>query len=291
MLVYDSHELFVEAGAVAHLPGIAKSAIRFLEGAISRRADAVITVNQSIADRLRVMYGIHPIVVMNVPDVAAMPEGHRLRETLGLGDRQIVIYHGALSPGRGVEELVAAARLLAPEVAVVLIGDGELYGRLATQAERPELNKRLYVLPAVPLEDVLDWIHDADVGVVAFQAVDINNTLGTPNKLYDYLTCGIPAVVSDFPEMRRIVEVAGAGVTCDPRSPGSISEGIRALLAPDAMAREQRRDRIRAVAADRFSWAAESGRFTDAYQQLAARRNPIASGGLGGPPRAASGAK
>lgn len=270
-LVYDSHELFLEAGAIAHLPGFAKSMLRSVERALARRADAVITVNGSIASRLRLGYDIEPIVVMNTPEIGSLPSGHRLRNTLGLHERPIVVYHGALSPGRGIEQLVEAIPLLPAAIAVVFIGDGVLYQWLRASADTAELSGRLHVLPAVPIEEILDWIWDADVGVVAFQAVDINNTLGTPNKLFDYLTCGIPVVVSDFPEMRQIVTRAAAGVTCDPASPASIMAGIMTLLSPDAPAREQRRHRIQATAKAEYSWALESERLLTLYRGLAAR--------------------
>ena len=49
-----------------------------------------------------------------------------MRRELGLGARPVLLYHGALSPGRGIEATLAAMPLLPKEVAFVILGNGSL---------------------------------------------------------------------------------------------------------------------------------------------------------------------
>ena len=50
-VVYDSHEMFTEAGSTSQLPALVRMVLRRLEREWSRRATAVITVNDSLARR------------------------------------------------------------------------------------------------------------------------------------------------------------------------------------------------------------------------------------------------
>src|SRR3989442_10678129 len=47
----------------------------------------------------------------------------------------------------------------------------------------------------------------------------------SPLKLFDYMGLGVPAIVSDFPEMRRIaVETCRFGVVIPPKDPHTIGQ-------------------------------------------------------------------
>ena len=262
-LVYDSHELFLEAGSAARLPGPARALLARMEGGLARRADAVITVNELIADELHARYGVRPVVVLNVPGAWRTPSLDPFRATLGLDGKAVILYHGALSPGRGIEQLVEVARTLPPDRVVVVLGDGPLFAPLVAQSRTPELAGRLVIHPAVPIAALPDWVGSADVGVVAFQATTRNNVLGTPNKLFDYLVAGVPVVVSDFPEMRTIVERVGGGQTCDPSDPRSISIAIDRILSRPTDEQRADRQRLARDAGEQFAWSIQAARLVD----------------------------
>ncbi len=272
-LVYDSHELYIESGSVSRLPSPAKWLVRKLEDRIARRADAVVTVNQSIAAELSQRFRQDVTVVMNCSDLGA-EAGDRLdsplRATLGLGARPVVLYHGGVDNGRGIRTTVDALAFLDPRVAFAVVGDGELIGSLATMARRPNLRDRLFLHPAVPMEELPSWIAGADLGIIAFEPTVRNNQLGTPNKLFECLAAGVPVVVSDFPEMRRIVRDIDAGTTCNPQDPQSVARAIRDLLGEPAEEREARRRRCRSAVVSRYNWGMEFEKLGLVYDRLAA---------------------
>jgi glycosyltransferase involved in cell wall biosynthesis len=267
-LVYDSHELFIEAGAAARLPGPARRLLAAIEGRYARRADLVITVNPGIADELAARYGIErPVVVMNCPLVSDDPPPRTtspLRSSLALGDRPILLHHGGLTDGRGIMETIAALASLPAEVALVLLGDGDLVPAIdmATEALGRD---RVVHHQAVAMDELPKWVAGADVGVIAFQPVERNNVLATPNKLFECLAVGVPVVVSDFPEMRRIVADYRVGATCDPTRAESIASAIREVLAQD---REAWFDACRTASTSRYSWQRQSRILLEAYEGL-----------------------
>lgn len=266
-LVYDSHELYLEAGSAARLPRLARLALARLERSAARHADGVITVNVSIARELRRRYGVEAEVVMNCPRLQDPVTDHRLRDAYALGDRPVVMYHGALSPDRGVEQIVEARAALPDRTAIVLLGDGPLAGRYE-EGRRTEHEAELFIHPAVPVDELRHWVADADVGVIAFQPVDRNNVLGTPNKLFEYFESGVPVVVSDFPEMRRIVEETGAGTVCDPQDVPALARAIVELLGAAPGDKARRRSAARLAAVTSYNWAAQSQILLRIYERL-----------------------
>jgi glycosyltransferase involved in cell wall biosynthesis len=256
--LYDSHELFLEAGTAARLPGPMRAALGRLERRIARRASAVITVNRSIAGELARRYGVDPIVVLNVPAGWRPAARDPFASELALEGRSVVLYHGAVSPGRGIEQLAEVAPRLPPDRVVVILGDGPMQRDLALSADAPGLRGRLFVHRAVPIADLPDWVGSAAVGVVVFQATTRNNVLATPNKLFDYLVAGVPVVASDFPEMRRILDEVGGGVTCDPADTGALERAIDHLLSRSPDARAAERERLATMASERFGWPAQA---------------------------------
>lgn len=264
-LVYDSHELFLETASASRMPGPVRKVIASMEGRAARSADAVITVNDAVAAELQRRYGVKAVVVMNCPPLLA---GGRiqgaLRTTLGLGDRPVVLHHGALQVGRGIEQLIAATELLPPEVAVVLLGYGDRYDIAASAAES-RLAGRLYVHPAVPVDQIQSWVADATVGVMPFQPLTLNIRLSTPNKMFEFLERGVPMVVCDFPAIRQIVEDADAGIVCDTTSPEAIARAIETLLAEPPERRAARQASERHAAETKYNWGAQAAVLAGLY--------------------------
>ena len=264
-LVYDSHELFLETASASRMPGLVRKLIASMEGRAARSADAVITVNDAVAAELKRRYGVKAVVVMNCPPL--LPSGKvrgAMRATLGLGERPVVLHHGALQVGRGIEQLIAATELLPPEVAVVLLGYGDRYD-LAAKAAESHLAGRLYVHPAVPIDQIQSWVADATLGVLPFQPATLNIRLSTPNKMFEFLERGIPMVACDFPAIRQIVEAADAGIICDTTSPEAIARAIETLLAEPPERRAARSATERRAAETTYNWAAQAAVLAGLY--------------------------
>ena len=242
-----------------------------------RRAAALVTVNHSLEEELGRRYEPRrAVVVHNCPSrwqPPAVPE-HRIRQALGLGpEAPIALYHGGFSAHRGLEELAGA--ILEPgleSVHAAFMGYGGRREWLVEEAADPRYGGRLHVLAAVPPDELLEWVVDAEVGVMAIQASTLNHRLSTPNKLFECLAAGVPVVASDFPEMRRIVveDPAGPlGELCDPASVASVAEAIRRVVSRSAEERADLRRRCLAAAHERWNWEGESAKLVALYNDLA----------------------
>jgi glycosyltransferase involved in cell wall biosynthesis len=253
--VYDARDIYVDAGNLARLPRPLRSFVAARERRWARTAGRVATVNRPYAEVMAERWALPlPAIAMNCayrtdpPD----PPERRFHAHLGLPpEARVVLYQGGFSPGRGIEQLVAAIEDV-PGAVLVLLGYGAMLDALERTAADlrfadPVLGRRLRIMPAVPPDALLGWVAAADVVAMPIQPTTLNHRLTTPNKLFEAMAVGVPVVASDLPGMAPIVRETGCGVVCDPTDPAAIAAAIRSIL--DAPAEERRAYRERALSA------------------------------------------
>ncbi len=268
-MVYDAHELW--SGGIAHkwTARLRLAAMQRIEGALARRAQGVITVNESVAQELHRLYGVSPVVLMNCQEYVEVEKSDLLRRELHIPpDRRIAIYAGSLTAGRGLENLLAAVPYLERTV-VVLMGRDRLNGKLQRLSEEWGVSDRVYFHPPVPSEEVTRYVASADVGVMPTLAIKLSYYYGSGNKLFHYIMAGIPAAVSDQPEKRRIVETYDVGVVFDETDPRSIAQAINDLLG-DRERYERMCRNARRAAREELNWGVEERKLLDLYRSLEA---------------------
>ena len=97
-----------------------------------------------------------------------------------------------------------------------------------------------------PYEDVPRYLEEADAGVVLFHPLP-NHVASMPNKLFEYMTAGLPTIASNFPLWREIVEGNECGITVDPLDPSAIADAIDHLLNHPELRRRMGENGQRAV--------------------------------------------
>ncbi|HRH38927.1 MAG TPA: glycosyltransferase, partial [Flavobacteriales bacterium] len=228
-LAYDSHEYFTE---VPELQGrFAKKVWLALERWIFPKLKHVITVNASIAHAYQQRYGVEVSVVRNIPmprDLGPLPT----RSDLGLpAGRFILVMQGSgINVQRGAEEAVLAMKEL-PDALLLLIGGGDAWPVLERMVKDQGLADRVRLLPRMPYERMMQYTRNADLGLSLDKDTNLNYRFSLPNKLFDYFRAGIPALVSDLPEVAGIVREFNAGVVVDGVDPPAIAQAASVLMS------------------------------------------------------------
>ncbi len=260
VLIYDPHELETET---AGLRGGRQWLARRMESLLVGRANAVCVVNRSIADWYAARYRLKQVwVVRNVPyrsESEPVSTG-LLRQAVGLEpDAQLFLYQGLLAPGRGVGLLIDAFSGM-PDRHLVFMGYGELEGRIREVAAR---HANIHFMPAVPPGQVKDYTVDADVGISLIENVCLSYYLCLPNKLFEYAACGVPAVVSDFPEMGRFVDEYDCGWRAAPDAQAlrRLVQGLTAVELAAKRANTRGSTRL-------YCWQEEEKKLLAMYQAL-----------------------
>jgi glycogen(starch) synthase len=244
-LVYDAHELYSEFDP--NPPRLARAVLDKLERTLARRADAVVTVSDPIAEELRGRFGVEPLVVLNAPELddaepTEIPEPPPLR----------AIYQGAFGTGRPLEDLLAAIRL-APNVHLTLRVSRST--RDALERELPDdLRERIAVEEPVPPQDVVDALRAHHVGIVFDRPLTRNAELSSPNKLFEYLMAGLAVVA---PRLRGFESVLDdAALLYEPSSSSAMASELERLAADPPLLAELR-GRARLLALERYNAAAQ----------------------------------
>jgi glycosyltransferase involved in cell wall biosynthesis len=277
-VVYDSHELFATSGAVVGRPSWAVDWLARRELEWAAQADALVTVSYGYAAVLGPRLGKDEVVVVhNCPPrpVGELVRSDRIREAAGIpAGPPIILYHGALQPGRGIRQLAEA--MLEPGLEhahLVFLGWGASRDEAAQLALEPRFGGRIHILPPVAPLDVVNWVASADIAAMPIQAHSQSYYLSTPNKMFEAFAAGVPVVASDFPGMRSIVAEdpdRPLGELCDPADPASIGAAMRRLLELPQAARAELGARCRRAAQERWNWETESTRLVELYRDLGA---------------------
>ena len=271
-LIYDAHELYPEIGT---LSAAQKKMLSRRERRYVRGADAVITVNQYLAEEMRQRYGIPlPEVILNATDwptdLTADVRWDRFRERFGIPQHhQVVLFQGWMSRQRGLQPLVRAMSFLPPTLHLVFMGYGEGRDELVSIASEENLTDRVHFMDAVPQSELLAWTSSADLGVIPYQPVDLNNYYCSPNKLFEFIQAELPIVANDLPFLRDVVVGEGFGVVHKLEDPKDYAEAILKLCDKESLERCKLRLKERKSA---YSWTAEEGKLLHIYDALATGR-------------------
>jgi glycosyltransferase involved in cell wall biosynthesis len=230
-VVYDSHEF-----AINDVPNESWWSIKLkylLERFLIRFADEVIVVSESIAAEYARLYNIKkPHLVLNCPPYIEQPKRDLFRQTLGIRPDQVIfLYQGGLSQGRGIETLLQAFEQRHDDRCVlVCMGYGPLETMVNEFAKRSSL---IFYHQAVQHSALLNYTSSADFGVSLIEDSCISYRYCLPNKLFEYLMAGLPVIVSDLVEMRRLVLSESIGLVVKSGSTSEFKTAVDKMLAMD----------------------------------------------------------
>ena len=147
------------------------------------------------------------------------------REETGIeANERMVLYAGRLLPGKNVEVLLSALRLVLaePGIVAVLCGEGPLRPSLERRLAEYGIADRVRLPGYVP--NVWSWLKRADV------FVSVSLFEGHPNTVLEAMACGCPLVVSDIPAHREFLDEERA-VLVKPDLPAALAEAITGVLS------------------------------------------------------------
>jgi len=266
-LIYDSHEYYLGMDSLIERK-FERSVWAFVERAFIGKADRVITVGDAIADTLRARYNIRrPVVVRNCPIFRRPERSDALREWLGIPKAVgIVLYQGGIQKGRGLFIILESLRRV-KGCCFVALGDGLILDDLREHARRLGLSDRTFFPGSVPLQRLMRYTASADVGIHLIENTCPNHYYCLPNKLFEYMMAGLPVIMSDFPEIGKVVREAQAGLLVNPENPAEIADAIRKLLNDANLRRTFSRQGLRA-AEEKHNWERESLKLERLYRAM-----------------------
>lgn len=274
--VYDAHEFVAGLPVYPQRSHRDNAAYLDLERQYIRRADAVITVTEPLAEELQRRYRLtdKPTVVMNAPEFTATPEsgGSTVREACGLtDDTPLIVYSGGVTRARGVHTVVEAlAELPGVHLAVVCVPHNQTdpVKALAELAEDLGVTDRVHFLNPVSPSAVSSFLSAADLAVHPMVHFG-SHEFALPNKLFEYLYAGLPLVVSDCRALSQFVRQNDLGGVFAAEDASSCAAAITEVLGRGQYLRAR-------IANDGgllepYSWSHQARTLADLYARLGDR--------------------
>jgi glycosyltransferase involved in cell wall biosynthesis len=109
-----------------------------------------------------------------------------------------MIYPGSLNLHQGVDLAVKAFDLIkakAPEAEMYIYGDGPARDALWNLVADMNIESRVFLRDALPLEEIIPIVAQADIGIVPKRAESFGNTAFS-TKIFEFMALNVPAIVS-----------------------------------------------------------------------------------------------
>ncbi|WP_347241448.1 glycosyltransferase family 4 protein [Thermus sp.] len=184
-----------------------------------------------------------------------------LADQLGLANRKMLLYPGTIGFAHGLEVAIEAMDLLrgrAPDVTLVIVGDGSERARLKSMVHQRGLENVLFLPPQNPTY-VAQLLSIALAGVVTVRDIPVNAG-ARPSKMFPIMASGKPVIYSGKGEGARMVEQAKSGIVVSPEDPQALANAIVYLLEHPDVASELGANGRRFVE-ENFSWDKLVGRW------------------------------
>lgn len=230
-IIYDIHENY--AGRFAHwgLPAFLGKYFRFYELNRIKKMDGITVVSKSMM-QLFDKAGTPSEITRNSVDLERL---RKLDLNLDKSETPIVMTSGSHSHERHCLQTVQSIKYVSQEVKSDFIFQfagryvGEMKEEMQIQADTDGTSEKLKLDGMLPWEENFGRLVKSYCGCVFYRNTP-NNRVGIPNRLFEYMYCGLPIIASDFPELRAIVEDSNCGILVDSENPEDIAKGISFLL-------------------------------------------------------------
>jgi glycosyltransferase involved in cell wall biosynthesis len=265
-VVFDSHEDVPKQ--MLSKPYLGPVSQRVLAGAFSLferyacgRLDGIVTATPFIRDKF---LGINPRTL----DVNNFPLIGELDATVPWAEkREEVCYVGGIAAIRGIREVVRACGLLETNARLNLAGS---FSEPVVEAEVKgypgwaRVNDHGFVDRA----GVRNLLGRSLAGLVTFLPLP-NHVDAQPNKMFEYMSSGVPVIASDFPLWRKIIRGNDCGLCVDPLEPKAIAGAIDHLVKNPDLARRMGENGRTAVL-EKYNWSMEERKLLDFYERIIA---------------------
>ncbi len=266
-IVYDAHELETETNG---LQGIKKIIAKVTEFFCIIFVDSVLVVSPSIFQWYQKKYPNKSIfLVRNVPnynpniiDNFQIESVSLLKQTYKLQNSDVLfIYQGGLFPGRGIEKILKIFTKVQSDKHIIFMGYGSL-SQLVKDYEKK--HKNIHFLSAVTPEKVLKYTASADIGICFIENTCLSYYYSLPNKLFEYLTAGLPVIINELPDQKHIVEKYNCGWVLNENEDETLIQLVNGINQEILMQKKL----FAKKAITNIGWHFETKQFLEAYHKL-----------------------
>ncbi|MFW0778070.1 MAG: glycosyltransferase [Rickettsiales bacterium] len=262
-IIYGCYEFFPYS--IPHFPRWGTAMLRFIERKLVKHVEHVVTVTPPMANAISQTYPFLKGRIHSIPNVdptlsiPAVPADEELQERIA--GRRSFLYQGSFANERGIEELLQAWKHIDPKRGVLIIRGGQNAFRskyIAMAKSMDTYGKGVIFVP--PLEDKKEPITqsilaamEADICLIPYLPVTLNNKHACPRKLSHYMHAGRMIVSSNLTYVKEVIEEAECGLTYDPSNLQSLVDVINICIDDEVMVKRYQQNAL-AYAQQHYNW-------------------------------------
>lgn len=267
-VIYDVHEDY-QASILSktYLPQFMRKTLSFgyrhLEKIAAKFFDAIVCATPAISARFTNCTNKDVITINNYPLLSEIFVDH-----YNTNRQNQFIYSGGITPPRGVHNIISALKMVNKDIPCRL--------KLIGQIHPESYEKFLKNLDGWEYVDYLGYLDrpamfenfsKVKFGIITFLPFP-NHIDAQPNKLFEYMSAGLPIISSNFPLWSAIVDGEKIGVCVDPEDPINIAAGIQNLLRTDTDKLMEMGGRARSLVLAKYNWDVEASKLIELYRKF-----------------------
>lgn len=225
-IIADMHEVHFDYNVADKFN---QSLRRWLCSSYLHKCELVLSVSNQIIDLYTEKYALsNTMTVFNAPY-------HKEIKPSPIGPEIELVHIGGASIKRKLEFMIDAMLLLPKHFKLSFhlttshsVTAPEYLNYLRKRITELNLQDRVFIKDTIEPDVLEETINQYDIGVYYLNVEELaNNKYAMPNKLFQYIHGRLAVVVSDYGEMRRVVEDNEVGIIPEDRSIESYSNAIR----------------------------------------------------------------
>ena len=277
-LIYDAHELY------SYQPGLPEFVSKQIfkhEKKLIQHVHTCITVNAQQADIMAKDFAFDRFLPIsnatNAPDDFNPRQNYDLiRQVTHIPkDEGIILFQGGINRLRKIDLLMEGLALVQQKIHLVFLTFGSEINEFKAMADDLGIADRVHFLPVVPWEDMVYWAASADVGMLPYQAMDMNTKISSPNKMYEFICAATPMIAStELINVHQILTEEHFGVSYLLKKPNDYAKAIE-IIFDSTLGGPSRFKAALLEKRAHYLWAHEAKILCDFYSTLAEERDLI----------------
>lgn len=232
-IVFDTHEVYTDNFGMASAV-LKKLFWSFVESWIIKRVDLVVCVSNAAADYFAAKYNIpKPLVVTNCAKRQRLHEHENVKSSYFE-----VLNHGQFYEGRGYDIMVEAAAISRnTQIKYVLRGFGRMEPELRSFVDEKSLTNVTFA-PPVKTTELIPAARTSHVGLAITVPINLNFKLSVSNKIFEYVSAGLPVIMSDIPEHRYLNDKYNFGIILKENTAECLRDAVMTMYENEELYRE-----------------------------------------------------
>jgi len=141
----------------------------------------------------------------------------------------IMLYQGVILEGRGFEPLLNAMQKI-NNCNLIVLGTGIFQKKYEKIANDLGINNRVHFLGNIEQSELINYTAAADIGIALIENISKSYYYALPNKLFEYIMAALPVLISDLPQMKKIVLDYEVGEIVNLDNPEEIKTKLEQLI-------------------------------------------------------------